>query len=124
MVRSKYFIYLKKKEKRRRSCFERLPGQEAKAESVIWRFGMRFRTAVCCTERQIEAMLLTLISVGGENLEHFKKISKERSGESRFGKKHCHTTQHRKPSRPHTGTSSTETSSVLHHINTHTHSLH
>lgn len=65
-------LYLKKK----KSSFEFLPRQKVKAKSIILRFTPRFRMVTCCTERQIEAMLLTLISKGGEDLEHFKRFQR------------------------------------------------
>lgn len=44
------------------------------AKSIILRFRKRFRKVVCSTERQIETMLLTLISEGGEELENLKRF--------------------------------------------------
>lgn len=40
-------------------------------KSLILRFTWRFMMVVCCTDRQIEAMLLTFISKGGGELEKF-----------------------------------------------------
>lgn len=87
MVQTKFCF---KKKNNKKSCFECFSGQKAKAKSIILRFRLRLRTVVCCTGRQTEVMLLTLISKGGEDLEQFKRFQRlvsERSGDNRFGER-------------------------------------
>ena len=55
---------------KKKGCFESLPGQKVKARSIILK--------LCAAQRQIEAMLLTFISKGGEDLEHFKRFLREK----------------------------------------------
>lgn len=51
------------------------PRTESEGKAII----LRFRTGACCTARQIKAMLLTLISRGGEDQEgHFWREMGER----------------------------------------------
>lgn len=61
-------LWMKKKE----SCFDFLPRQKMTAESIILQFTLGFKMIMCCTERQIEVMLLTFITKGGVDLQDFK----------------------------------------------------
>lgn len=49
-------------------------------KSLMLRFKWRFMMVVCCTDRQIVAMLLTFISKGGGELEKFERFHRLHPG--------------------------------------------